>query len=62
MAKSPTQRSREHVARLRRKAQALDKLISTVSLVAGWMPDDALCYALTEAVAEAKKAAEEKSA
>lgn len=32
MAKTPTQRSREHVARLRRKAQALDALITKISV------------------------------
>jgi hypothetical protein len=32
MAKTPTQRSREHVARLRRKAQALDALITKITV------------------------------
>lgn len=34
MAKTQTQRSREHVARLRRKAHALDTLITKITVAA----------------------------
>jgi hypothetical protein len=39
MAKSQTQRTREHVARLRRKAQAFDKLIAELQFLSKYFFD-----------------------
>jgi hypothetical protein len=40
VAKSRTQIAREHVARLRRKAQAYDKIIDTINALADYAPDE----------------------
>ena len=65
MAKSQTQRSREHVARLRRKAQAFDNLIVKVEMVSGWIDHTDKFLAsqiLKTALAEAKEAVEDAGA
>lgn len=61
MAKSPTQRSREHVARLRRKAQAFDLLIAQLTVVST-VSNVVAAKTILDFVQRAEKAAQEVSA
>lgn len=62
MAKSPTQRSREHVARLRRKAQAFDLLIAQLTVITAVSPTLVDAKTIKDFVQRAEKATQEVSA
>lgn len=62
MAKSRTQIAREHVARLRRKAQAYDALIKELKVFHSFVPafdPDRIAPLLLETIQEAEKAVAE---
>lgn len=62
MAKSRTQIAREHVARLRRKAQAFDKLLLSLNIIIDMNGRYEVPTALVSVVEEAQKAVQDGQA